>query len=149
MVHIDESGFAADMPRLHGYSLRGIRCHGTRDRGARRRTNAIGAVLAGALLDVWLTESSVDSEIFNAWLEKSLLPCLPAGSVPVMDSAAFHRKAGTRALAEAAGRILEFLPTCSPDLNPIERFRARAKARIRRTGQTVDETFADPMLYQN
>ncbi len=47
MVSIDESGFAHDMPRTHGYAPVGERGHGTQDRHARGRTNAI--VWGGAL----------------------------------------------------------------------------------------------------
>ncbi len=32
-VYIDESGFAHDMPRTHGYSKKGHRCFGTHDWG--------------------------------------------------------------------------------------------------------------------
>ena len=31
IIYIDESGFATDMPRTHGYSPRGQRCEGTHD----------------------------------------------------------------------------------------------------------------------
>ena len=52
IVYIDESGFAHDMPRTHGYALRGNRCYGKHDWGAKGRTNVIGALLGGALLTV-------------------------------------------------------------------------------------------------
>ena len=31
IVYLDESGFAQDMPRTHGYSKKGTRCYGTQD----------------------------------------------------------------------------------------------------------------------
>ena len=40
IVYIDESGFAHDMPRTHGYSIKGQRCYGKHDWGAKGRTNA-------------------------------------------------------------------------------------------------------------
>ena len=45
IVYIDESGFSHDMPRTHGYSMKGTRCYGTHDWGAKGRINAIGAVI--------------------------------------------------------------------------------------------------------
>ena len=33
IAYIDESGFAQDMPRTHGYSAKGERCFGTHDWG--------------------------------------------------------------------------------------------------------------------
>ncbi|HHT9696167.1 TPA: transposase, partial [Legionella pneumophila] len=41
---MDESGFAHNMPRTHGYSLKGTRCYGQRAWGERGRVNAIGAL---------------------------------------------------------------------------------------------------------
>jgi hypothetical protein len=48
IVYIDESGFAHDMPRTHGYAARGQRCMGLQDWHAKGRTNAIGALIGNA-----------------------------------------------------------------------------------------------------
>ena len=99
IVYIDESGFAHDMPRTHGYAPKGERCHGSHDRQARGRINVIGALLAGVLQSVGLTEANVDADIFNLWLIGDLLPKLPPRVVLVMDRATFHRRADTQALS--------------------------------------------------
>ncbi|WP_162147078.1 transposase [Holospora obtusa] len=39
-----------------------------------------------------------------------------------MDNAAFHRSQRTKKLIESVGCQLIFLPSYSPDLNPIEKF---------------------------
>ncbi|MGG2141367.1 IS630 transposase-related protein [Symbiopectobacterium sp. RP] len=44
IVFIDESGFPHDTPRTHGYSPKGQRCFGLKNRGAKGRTNVIGAL---------------------------------------------------------------------------------------------------------
>lgn len=142
VVSIDESGFAQDMPRTHGYAPRGQRCTGCHDWHAKGRINAIGALFRGALLSVGLTASNVDADIFNLWLSDDLLPKLPPGTVIVLDNAAFHKRSDTREMIENAGHHIEFLPPYSPDLNPIEHKWAQAKAIRRRTGQTPDEIFA-------
>jgi hypothetical protein len=33
IVYLDESGFSHDMPRTHGYSMKGKRCYGKHDWG--------------------------------------------------------------------------------------------------------------------
>lgn len=71
IVYIDESGFAVDQPRTHGYAARGQRCVGSHDWHAKGRINVIGALLAGLLLSVGLTEANVDADIFNLWLMRS------------------------------------------------------------------------------
>ncbi len=130
------------MLRTHFYAPRGQRCYGKRNWNARGRINVIGALLAGVLLTVGLTEENVDAQIFNIWLEQDLIPKLPPGAVLVMDNATFHKRQDTRAMIERAGHILEYLPPYSPDLNPIEPKWAQAKAKRRATGQTTDEIFS-------
>jgi hypothetical protein len=61
IVYIDESGFAVDQPRTHGYAPRRERCIGTHNWHARGRINVIGALLAGVLLRVGMTGANVDA----------------------------------------------------------------------------------------
>jgi transposase len=77
-------------------------------------------------------EGSCNTEVVDTCFEKVLLPALPKGSVIVLDNARFHQSPGTQKLVADAGCELRFLPTCSPDLNPIEPVRARLKAALRR-----------------
>lgn len=149
IVYIDESGFALDQPRTHGYSLRGQRCPGTHNWNARGRVNVIGALLAGALLSVGLTSANVDAEIFNLWLAGDLIPKLPPAAVLIMDNATFHKRSDTEALIVEAGHVLEYLPAYSPDLNDIEHKWAQAKSYKRKTGKAVDEIFANQNWNQN
>ncbi len=141
IVYIDESGFAVDQPRTHGYAPRGQRCVGSHDWHAKGRINVIGAMLAGVLLSVGLTEANVDADLFNLWLAGDLLPKLPPTVVLVMDRATFHRRADTKAAIAAAGHTLEYLPAYSPDLNDIEHKWAQAKSYRRKTGKSVDDIF--------
>jgi transposase len=145
-VFLDESGFARDMPRRHGYAQAGERCAGRRDWHAGGRTNAVGALLGASLLTVSLFQGPVNANVFHAWATQDLLPRLPARCAVVMDNAAFHKRADIRQAVEDAGHALEFLPACSPDLNPIEHKWAQAKAARRRRGCSIEELFADGSL---
>ncbi len=60
-------------------------------------------------------------DIFNLWLTQDFIPKLPSAAVLVLDNATFHKRADTRAAIEAAGHILEYLPSYSPNLNKIGR----------------------------
>lgn len=118
LVFIDESGFAESIPRLHGYALRGNRCFGKHDWGAKGRTNVIGALLFGVLLTVSLFKTNVNTEIFNTWVIQDLIPKLPSRSVIVMDNASFHKGKIMKKAVEDAGHTLLYLPPYSPDFNP-------------------------------
>ena len=140
-MYIDESGFAHDMPRTHGYAAKGVRCIGTQDWQAKGRTNAIGALLGKTLLTVALFTFNINADVFTAWVEQDLLPKLPPNTVIVMDNATFHKRNDTQDLIREAGHELLYLPPYSPDLNPIEHKWAQAKAIRRKTQQGIDALF--------
>jgi len=119
------------MPRTHGYAVKGQRCYGKHDWGAKGRTNVIGALLEGALLTVSLFQTTVNTAIFNGWMMQDLIPKLPEKSVVVMDNATFHKGQDMMKALDKAGHTLLYLPPYSPDLNPIEHKWAEAKS-IRR-----------------
>ena len=77
------------------------------------------------------------------WVEQVLLPQLRPGMVLVWDNASFHKSPKMKALIEAAGCRLVFLPPYSPHLNKIEQWWAVLKAKIRRiktAAMTIPET---------
>ena len=129
------------MPRTHGYTLCGQRCYGKHDWGAKGRTNVIGALLGCVLLTVSMFESTINTEIYTAWVEQDLLPKLPHGSVVIMDNATFHKGSDMKRMIEEAGHTLLYLPPYSPDLNPIEKKWAQAKALRRRIGGSIHNLF--------
>ena len=91
-MYLDESGFAQDMPRTHGYSYRGKRCDGVHDWHAKGRINVIGAMVGFGLVSVGLFEGSINSDVFYAWLTQALVPVLPVNAVVVIDKASFVRR---------------------------------------------------------
>jgi len=142
IVYLDESGFALDMPRIHGYSEKGKRCFGEQDWHAKGRVNAIGAIIGTQLLTVCLFDSNINSDIFFAWLTQDLIPKLPERSVVVMDNASFHKRSDMIAAIKDAGHIPEYIPPYSPDLNPIEHKWAQAKSIRRKHRCSVSELFS-------
>lgn len=142
IVYLDESGFAVDSPRTHGYTQKGQRYYAEKNWHARGRVNVIGAIVNFALLTVCLFDCNIDSDVFYAWLTKDLLPKTPSGSVIVMDNATFHKRSDMIEAIEKAGHISLFLPPYSPDLNPIEHKWAEVKAKRRKERCGVTELFS-------
>lgn len=141
LIYLDESGFAVDQPRTHGYSAKGKRCHALKDWHARGRLNVIGAIIGFVFLTVCLFDCNIDSNVFYAWLTHDLLPKSPSNSVIIMDNATFHKRSDMIEAIEAAGHTALFLPPYSPDLNPIEHKWAQAKAIRRRERCEVMKLF--------
>ena len=142
-------GFEQSMPRTHGYSPIGKRCHDTHDWHAKGRINAIGAIISFALVTVSLFEGNINADIFYAWLTQDLLPKLPDNAVIIMDNASFHKRVDILDAIEQTTGTLEFLPPYSPDLNPIERKWAQAKAIRRKYRCDVDTLFCNHFSYVN
>lgn len=66
ILYLDESGFANDMPRTHGYSTKGKRCYGEKDWHSRRKTNVIVAIIGFTFITVCLFNANINSDIFYA-----------------------------------------------------------------------------------
>jgi transposase len=79
-------------------------------------------------------EGATDSYAFEAYVEHFLAPSLGEGQVVVLDGLGAHRPLRIRELIEARGADLVFLPTYSPDLNPIEEAFSKVKALVRKEG---------------
>jgi len=147
VAFLDESGFAKDMPRTHGYSLIGQRCYGKHDWHARGRTNVIGAITNNQFITTCLFETNINSDIFYTWLINDFLPKLTEKTVIVMDNATFHKRLDIVEAIEDAGHILEYMPPYSPDLNPIEHKWHEAKAKKREVQCSVFNLFKNYSLY--
>lgn len=97
------------------------------------------------LIAPMLFTGSLNAEGFEQWLEFYLIPALTIPSILIMDNAPIHRKNMIREIVEAAGHIVLFLPTYSPDLNDIEHdFSALKRARMHaHPGTSIDKVIQD------
>lgn len=77
-------------------------------------------------------DGALDRRTFDAFVDQILVPSLRPGQIVVLDNLSVHRSAHARHLIESAGCDLWFLPTYSPDLNPIETAFAKIKQAMRR-----------------
>ena len=129
------------MPRTHGYSIVGQRCYASHEWQSKGQTNVIGALCASALITVGLFQGTINSEVFHQWVKQDLLKYLPERSVVILDNASFHKREDTLALFTEAKHTVEFLPPYSPDLNPIEKKWAQAKACRRKYRCSREDIF--------
>ena len=84
----------------------GKRCYGTYNWNAKSRKNVVAALCESSIIGCGIIEDNIDTNVFNTWVEKILIPDLPSKSVIVMDNATFHKSEKTKALLENEGHIL-------------------------------------------
>jgi transposase len=65
--------------------------------------------------------------------------------VVVLDGLGAHRPKKIRELVEARGADLVFLPSYSPDLNPIEEAFSKVKALVRKEGARLSEALVEAL----
>jgi len=131
VFYIDECGIDKYLYREYGYSRKGVPIVGKISGKKFKRTNIVAAKCCGKIVAPLIYDGTTDSALFECWFEEALLKSVPKNSVLVMDNATFHRKAKLRELAGKAECELLFLPPYSPDLNPIEKFWAWLKQKLR------------------
>ena len=145
LVFVDESGFNTSMTRLRARAPRGKRAYGKVPRNRGKNTTLIASItLQGAMGESMSVEGATDSEAFEAYVEHFLAPSLSKGQVVVLDGLGGHRTQKVRELIEARGADLVFLPSYSPDLNPIEEAFSKIKALVRsKEGARVREALVE------
>ncbi|KJV70275.1 IS630 family transposase [Orientia tsutsugamushi] len=84
-------------------------------------------------------EGNCNKEIFTTYVETILIKELRPGQIVIMDNINFHKNTIIKVLIESVGCSILFLPTYSPDLNPIEHYWFKIKNEIRKvTAQFKD-----------
>ena len=106
LVYIDESGFQSESTRSHSYSPKGARAEAEFNWQLKNCSNAIGALIENRLLTVGVFDCSVNTEVFECWIEQDLLPKLKKTSVLIMDNATFHKGTRLQELIRCAGHYI-------------------------------------------
>ncbi len=130
-IYLDESGINKYLYREHARSLRGKKVLGEVSGKQFARQSVISALCKGKFFSPMCFEGTCNTALFNAWLKQMLILNLTPSQVLILDNASFHKSAESQRLVEAAGCKMLFLPPYSPDLNPIEKYWANMKTKVR------------------
>jgi hypothetical protein len=143
LVFADESHFnRLTLRRQYAWAKRGERAsrHEFQFRGA--KYSLLPALSLDGILHLDVVENAVTGAAFRQFVE-GLLPRMNKWPLPnsvlVVDNASIHKVAGIRELVEQHGMRLMFLPSYSPDLNPIELAFSSIKAWLRANRDRVNQ----------
>jgi transposase len=141
LVFVDESGFNTSMTRLRARAPKGKRAYGKVPRNRGKNTTLIAAItLEEGMGESMSVEGATDALAFETYVEHFLAPSLREGQVVVLDKLGARRTDRVRELIEGRGADLVFLPSYSPDMNPIEEAFSKIKhLLVRKVGARVRE----------
>jgi len=135
-VWVDETGIDDNETYAYGRSPKGERCLAVSLGRKSTRISIVAGLTGKKLLAPCWFEGMCNTDFFNEWLEKMLLPELPKNATVILDNASFHKSEKTRQIIEATGCKVLFLPPYSPRDNKIEHEWFPIKNQIRKILQT-------------
>lgn len=139
LVFLDETATATNMTRPRGRAPKGNPLIVRTPHGHRKTTTFVAGLRCDGLTAPLVLDGAMNGDAFLAYVRDFLAPTLRPGDVVVMDNLSSHKVAGVRAAIEGADASLLYLPSYSPDLNPIEMAFAKLKRLLRKAAErTVD-----------
>ena len=140
LLFLDETSTPTDLTPLRGRASRGTRVVGRVPRGRWTQVTLLATLSLSGLGPAVQFAGALDRPTFEQYVESTLVPQLQPGQMVVLDNLSVHKSARARQLIEAAGCQVVFLPTYSPDFNPIEQAFAKLKHLLRKTEpRSVDD----------
>lgn len=148
LVFLDETGAKTNMTRLYGRSEKGTRCNDHTPGGHWKTMTLLSAIRSDEVIQdaTVVCDGAMDGTTFLAYVEQCLVPSLRCGDIVVMDNLAAHKVAGVREAIEAADCDLWYLPSYSPDFNPIEKLWSKVKAWLRRVEAKTFDGLCDAIV---
>lgn len=145
LVFVDECGTHTSLAPVYGYSPRGERLKLSVPRNRGENTTLLASITVEGMGPSMAVEGSTSKEVFEAYLEHVLLPELEEGQVVIMDKLPAHKRAKVRELIEGRGLELLYLPSYSPDYNPIEEAFSKVKEILRRACARTREALLEAL----
>jgi transposase len=133
LVFLDETWTKTNMTRLRGRAPRGQRLVGQVPWGHWKTTTFLAGLRHDRIVAPLVLDGPINGAAFRAYIEQFLAPTLSPDDIVIADNLPSHKVAGIRDAIAARGASLAFLPSYSPDQNPIEQVFAKLKALLRKT----------------
>jgi transposase len=139
LVAVDEMATTIALTRLYGYAPHDERCLGAVPKNYGTATSLVAALRLDGLSAAMSCAGPIDTPIFEIFVERILGPTLQPGDIVLLDNLSVHQAATVRALIAKTGALAVFLPSYSPDFNPIELAFSKIKQLLRSIGARTQE----------
>ena len=131
LVFVDETGTNTSLSPRYAYSPKGRRAYAQVPRNRGANTTLLASMSLEGMGPCLAVEGATTATVFEAYVEKALVPSLRCGQIVVLDNLGAHKSERARKLIEGRGCQLLFLPPYSPDFNPIEEAFSKIKGALR------------------
>jgi transposase len=145
LVFVEEMGTNIALHPLYAWSPKGERAHCSVPRNRGPNTTLLASMTAEGMGPCLAVEGATTRIVFEAYIEKVLLPSLRHGQVVVMDNLSAHKGERIRELLESVGCELLYLPPYSPDFSPIEEAFSKVKGLLRKAQARSREALVEAM----
>jgi transposase len=145
LVFVDEMGTHTSLSPIYAYSPKGQRAYCSVPRNRGPNTTLLSCMSVEGMGASLVVQGATNREVFEAYVERVLLPKLRPGQVVVMDNLTAHKGERVRELIEERGCELLYLPPYSPDFNPIEEAFSKIKAVLRKVEARTREGLVEAM----
>ena len=135
LIFIDETWFSTAMTKPRGYAPRGKRLVSRVPHGHWKTTTFVGGLTRSGIVAPMLLDGPINGDSFKAYVEQVLAPVIKHGHLVFLDNLSSHKTATVKKALEDNGIRTRYLPTYSPDLNPIENAFSKLKALVKSAGQ--------------
>lgn len=146
---LDEAGSNVAMTRRYGRAARGERIYEGAPQNYGENLTMLATLSLSGVEAPMTIDGAVDGVVFLTYVEQVLVPTLEVGDVVVMDNLGAHKVKGVREAIEGCGANLIYLPSYSPDLNPIEKCWSKIKTYLRaakaRTREALEEALKEAL----
>jgi transposase len=132
LVFVDEMGTNVSLSPIYGWSRKGERAYCSVPRNRGKNTTVLASMSVEGMGPSLAVEDATNANVFETYVERVLAPTLREGQVVIMDNLSAHKGERIRELIEGRGCELLYLPSYSPDLNPIEEAFSKIKNLLRK-----------------
>jgi transposase len=143
LVFVDEMGTSTSLSPLYAWAPKGERAHWSVPRNRGPNTTLLSSMTLEGMGSSLTVEGATTSVIFEAYVEQVLAPTLRRGQVVVMDNLSAHKGERIKELIEGRGCELIYLPSYSPDFNPIEEAFSKIKGLVRKAQARTKEALVE------
>jgi transposase len=143
LVFVDEMGTNTSLSPIYAWAPKGQRACWSVPRNRGANTTVLSSMSVEGMGPSLSVEGSTTSVVFEAYVQQVLAPTLRRGQVVVMDNLSAHKGERVKELIEERGCELIYLPSYSPDLNPIEEAFSKIKRLVRKAEARTQEALIE------